>query len=335
LDALFQITQGQHHVFIVDDNFIGNKAAAKTLLRQMIVWSKAHGEPFGFNAQASIDLGQDLEMIDLLTEANFNEVCIGIESPDEEALKSAGKYQNLKHSLFESLTTINKNGLSTMASFIIGFDGEKKGVGERICTFVEKANIPQAVIHTLQAPPNTKLWKRLKKEGRLLEDEFDPEGFELRLNYIPTRPESEIIDEYVRTWEYLYEPSRYLARVYRSILDMRPTRRAMALEKGESLPEPVAPHANVKASQKRKDLMALLKIFWRQGIRAGYRMQFWKQLYSVHRKNPSRFKKYIVACALLEDFYKYRNAIREWQKLNAYELEGRDTGRPDEMGASF
>ena len=120
-------------LFICDDNFIGNKSHAKAILRKLIPWQESYGKPFGFWCQASVNLGKDIELIDMMTEANVHQVFVGIESPDTDVLERAHKYQNVRNSTLDMLHSLNKNGLGIVASFIIGFDGEKKGVGDRIC----------------------------------------------------------------------------------------------------------------------------------------------------------------------------------------------------------
>ncbi|MCA1959253.1 MAG: B12-binding domain-containing radical SAM protein, partial [Desulfomonile sp.] len=166
LEALYRLGW-RSEVFISDDNFVGSRAHALALLRQLIPWMKSHGEPFVFWTQASINLGRDLEMIDLMTEANFNTVFIGIESPDEEALSITGKHQNIRHSMLDSLDAINRNGLTVMASFVMGLDGERKGLDKRIISFVETSRVPAVLVNTLCAVPNTRLWNRLIEEKRL------------------------------------------------------------------------------------------------------------------------------------------------------------------------
>ena len=151
-------------VLISDDNFIGNPNHARAILTQLIPWMQAHGEPFGFWTQASVNLGQDREMIDLLTAANFSYIFLGVETPEPDLLRAAGKYQNLRNPLKDSLAAINANGLNMVASFIIGFDGEQSGAGDRIAEFVEELDIPIMMINILQPLPNTRLWERLEKE---------------------------------------------------------------------------------------------------------------------------------------------------------------------------
>ena len=145
LETLYRLGW-RREVFICDDNFIGNKDQARAILQQLIPWSKNHGEPFAFWTQTSVNLGQDVPLIDLLTEANFSHVLLGVETPETDLLKQAGKYQNLQNPLAESLGNINAHGLSMLASFIIGFDGEKTGTGDRICEFRGRVRHPHSSV---------------------------------------------------------------------------------------------------------------------------------------------------------------------------------------------
>ncbi len=254
LETLYRLGW-RREVFICDDNFIGNKDQARAILQQLIPWSKNRGEPFAFWTQTSVNLGQDVPLIDLMTEANFSHVLLGVETPEPDLLKQAGKYQNLQNPLAESLGNINAHGLSMVASFIIGFDGEKSGTGDRICEFAEECGIPIVLLALLQPLPNTRLWDRLSQEGRLLQGQTSGDFYDLSFNYQPTRPREEILAEFVRALDRLYDPSRYLARTYRYYLKMRPTRRALARRRGEKPaesrrpdnPEPAAVHPQAKA----------------------------------------------------------------------------------------
>jgi len=298
------------NVFICDDNFIGNRARARRILQKLTTWNRNRGQPFSFTTQVSVNLGQDPEMIDLMTAANFGEVFIGVESPDEDVLALNRKYPNIENPLVESLNNIVKNGLVILASFIIGFDGEKTGVDERICAFVEQTGIPFVMPNLLQAPPNTPLWQRLKREGRLIADRGTGDSTFTSLNYSPTRPESEIMKEYADAWEYLYEPSRYLARAYRYYLTMRPTRRAMAKAKGKPLSHD-GPKSKPPLRTLLRNLRALLLILYWQGIRPAYRRQFWRQLIGVWKQNPSRMMQYFSTCAMGENMFYMKSLVRK------------------------
>jgi radical SAM superfamily enzyme YgiQ (UPF0313 family) len=307
LETLYRLGW-RRQVFISDDNFIGNKEHARAILTRLIPWNKSRGEPFGFWTQTSVNLGQDIALIDLMTEANFNCVFLGVETPETEILSRSGKYHNLRQPLAESLVTINANGLSLVGSFIIGFDHEKTGAGDRIYEFVEECNIPAVMLNLLEVLPNTRLWDRLAREGRLLAGQTSGDFFDLSLNYLPTRPRQEILAEYVRALDRIYEPSGYLARAYRYYLNMRPTRRALDVKK----------RAKAKMSRfrlrpypdsKMKELRSLIILVWRQGIRPAYRWQFWRQLLGIYRHNPSRLKTYLISCAMGENFFSLRKQI--------------------------
>ena len=305
LELLFNLGW-RREVFICDDNFIGNQTHARALLNKLIPWMKSHGEPFSFWTQASANLGENMPLVDLLTAANFSNVFIGVESPDEAVLVGNRKYQNLKNPLGQALTNISANGLGVVPSFIMGFDQETKGAGDRICAFVAQHNLPAVMLNLLQALPNTALWDRLQQENRLTETGVSADMIDASFNFLPTRPASEIVAEYIRTVDYLYEPTKYLARAYRHFLAMRPTRSAAG--------KPKTPGHGKKKNRfpvhaRREDLLAMVKLCWRQGIVADYRWQFWRQLVGIYRQNPSRLAKYLTQCAIGENLFPIREEL--------------------------
>ncbi|MEM9539612.1 MAG: B12-binding domain-containing radical SAM protein [Cyanobacteria bacterium P01_E01_bin.42] len=281
-------------VFVVDDNFIGNKRNVKLLLKELAPWMKEKGYPFSLITEASVDLAQDDELLELMMAANFSAVFLGIETPDTDSLALTKKFQNTRNSLVEAVLKLNRTGLRVMAGFIIGFDGEKPGAGDRIINFVEATAIPFAMFSMLQALPNTALWDRLKKEGRLLEESKEVAGNQTNLmNFIPTRPIEDLAREYVRCFWELYEPSRYLGRVYRHHINMKPK-----------------PHKPKFKMPELIEVRALAIIIWRQGIKRDTRVQFWQQLFSIRKNNPRVFMSYIANCANLEHFIEYRQIVR-------------------------
>lgn len=282
-------------VFVVDDNFIGNKRNVKLLLRELDPWMKERGYPFSLITEASVDLAQDDELLELMIKANFSAVFLGIETPDTESLKVTKKFQNTRNSLVDSVLKLNHAGLRIMAGFIMGFDGEKPGAGDRIIQFVETTAIPFAMFSMLQALPNTALWTRLEKEGRLLEKNNNVAGNQTNLmNFVPTRPIEELAREYIRCFWELYEPHHYLGRTYRHHLNMKPK-----------------PHKKKFKMPELSELRALATIVWRQGIKRDTRVQFWRQLFSLLQKNPGVFLSYISTCANLEHFIEYREIVRD------------------------
>ncbi len=315
LETLYQLGW-RRVVFISDDNFIGNKKHARAILAPLTAWMKSHGEPFGFYTQASVNLGHDVEMIDLLTDANFNHVFLGVETPEPEILSRNQKYQNIKEPLGPSLDTIGANGLSMVASFIIGFDHEASGAGDRICDFVDKHNIPTVMLNLLQAPPHTRLWERLKQEGRLLDRQTTGDSYGLALNFIPTRPAAEIVGEYVDAIDRLYEPVAYLARSYRFYLNMRPTRQALGrVQEAKTAPLQIAKRFDSSLFKGGLEWKALLTSAWRQGIRAPHRWQYWRQLLGIYQHNPSRLRSYLAACVMGENLFPIRREIlQKWRE---------------------
>jgi len=176
-------------LFIVDDNFIGNQRNVKRFLRELIPWMQQHNYPFTFLTEASVNLAEDDELLQLMGKAGFYAVFLGIETPDQDSLAVTRKVQNTRNPLVEACAKINEAGLLIYAGFILGFDGERDGAGERIQTFIEATSIPQPMLGVLQALPNTALWERLKRENRLLDDSVHPTGDQNTLmNFVPTRP---------------------------------------------------------------------------------------------------------------------------------------------------
>ena len=258
-----------------------------------------------------MNLGQDPELIDLMTAVNLREVFIGIESPDENALQTSHKYHNIKNPLIESLHILTKNGIEVMGSFIIGLDGETKGAGERICAFMEQTSMPMAMLGVLQAFPHTSLWHRLEREGRLRRDAGDDAGTFSALNYEPDRPEAEIMQEYLEAWDYLYEPSRYLARAYRYYLAMRPVRRSQVVAEGHTLPKDRVPDQGMAWRRRLIEIKGFFKILWWQAVRPSTQRQFWTQMIGMWRRNPTRFIGYIATCAMGEDLFEIRRVVRK------------------------
>lgn len=279
-------------VFMVDDNFIGNKRNVKLLLKELKVWQAERQYPFKFTTEASVNLAEDQELMQLMVDCNFRSVFLGIETPDEDSLELTHKYQNNRNPLNEAVEKIIRSGLRVMAGFIIGFDGEKKGAGDRIANFVEETTIPTAMFSMLQVLPNTALWHRLKKEGRLLDKGANINQVTLT-NFIPTRPIEDIAREYVEAFWQLYDYEKFLDRTYRHFLIMgAPTTKSAA-----KMPSWI-------------ELRALLTIFWRQGIKRKTRWKFWHHLFSIRKHNPSLLISYIGNCAHIEHFYEYRHIVR-------------------------
>jgi len=159
---------GATQVFIVDDNFIGNKNLAKELLREIARWSREHDYPIDFNTEASLNVAQDEELLDLLRAAHFTTIFIGIESPRRASLLETGKTQNMRADLVESVRAIQAHGIQIQAGMIVGFDSDDSSIFEEQLHFIQEARIPVSMTGMLQAMPKTPLYARVVEEGRLL-----------------------------------------------------------------------------------------------------------------------------------------------------------------------
>jgi len=296
LNCLYELGW-RRSIFMVDDNFIGNKRNVKLFLKELQPWMVEHHYPFSFATEASVDLAQDQELMEQMVACNFGAVFLGIETPDETSLTLTQKHQNTRDSLSEAVHAITRTGLRVMAGFIIGFDGEAPGAGARIVKFVEHTSIPTALFSMLQALPDTALWHRLAKEVRLRSKSANINQTTL-MNFVPTRPLEEIAREYVEAFWQLYDPERFLDRTYRHF---RILGEATYPKKG-------------KASRKPIDwvtVRALLTICWKQGLFRKTRWQFWRNLANMFKYNPGGVSSYLSVCTQIEHFLEYRQIVRD------------------------
>ena len=320
LDALYRLGW-RRSVFLVDDNFIGNKRAVKALLAELHTWQRQHDYPFGFETEASVDLAADADLLTAMVACNFDAVFIGIETPDEDSLRLVRKHQNTRRALIDSVETLTRSGLRVMAGFIVGFDNEQPGAGRRIIRFIEDTAIPTALISLMQALPNTALWQRLEREGRL---RADGDGNQTTLmNFLPTRPVNEVAAEYVQAFTDAYEPTRYLDRTYRYFLRLGP---------------PVQARRNTRVSGWRgllrwtrdrvREVRALAIVCWRQGVRRATRRRFWHHLIAIAVRKPHLLPQYVTVCAHNEHFLEYRSLVSTEITAQAEVFLAREAQRP-------
>jgi len=301
LQALYDLGW-RRSIFLVDDNFIGNKRNAKLLLPAMRDWLSERGYPFSFATEASVDLAADDDLLQLMAECRFESVFLGIETPDEASLSVAGKHQNTRSSLEDAVDHITSYGIRVMAGFIIGFDGELAGAGDRIVRFVSLTGIPAAMMGMLQALPNTGLWHRLEKEGRLIQEKADAKGVNQTnlLNFVPTRPIREIAHEYVQAFCELYEPNAYIDRVTHYYLKMGKPRWHSFYKSEKS---------DISRLPSLTDIRALSIVIWRQGVKRNTRFRFWKSLATIAMRNPQLLEQFLVVLAHNEHFQEYRGVV--------------------------
>ena len=206
-----QVKLGARMIFLVDDNFIGNKKLAKGILRAIIKWQHDHGYPVAFFTEASLDLAEDDELLQLMAEAGLISVFIGIESPDEEALRETKKYQNVRGSLLDRVHKVQAAGLEVYAGMIVGFDSDDSTVFDRQYAFLNEARVIGAMAGMLSAIPKTPLYARLEAEGRL--DNAAADDPNVATNVIPLKMTvEEMRDGWLDLMVRLYSADNYFER---------------------------------------------------------------------------------------------------------------------------
>ena len=221
LDSLY--SQGwRGDVFLVDDNFIGNKAKLKKeILPTMIEWMERNNHPFAFNTEASIDLSDDDELMQLMVKAGFDSVFVGIETPNEESLAECNKVQNKNRDLVACVRKIQGSALCVTGGFIVGFDNDPPSIFEKLSAFIQESRIVTAMVGLLNAPRNTKLYQRLADEGRLLRD-VSGDNTDFSINFIPKMDYGALMRGYERILKSIYSPEPYYKRVREFLRDYKP-----------------------------------------------------------------------------------------------------------------
>ncbi|MFQ5670156.1 MAG: B12-binding domain-containing radical SAM protein [Acidobacteriota bacterium] len=275
-------------IFFVDDNFIGNKKAVRTVLPEIAAWRKQNGSRFEFYTEASINLADDLPLVDMMTEAGFTSVFIGIETPSPESLKETRKIQNLKRDMADQVHSIMRRGLDVWAGFILGFDNDGPDIFDRMIEFIHRAAIPYAMIGILGALPNTPLFKRLKQEGRL-RPEFRGDQFGLT-NVITRLPAEQMVAGYRRVLESLYNPDAFFRRCRRNLARWTP----------------------VPGGARRllvQDLRAAWRAMKTQGFLGPYRGAYWSFLQWVIRHHPAKLGRAIAQAAAGHHYITYTQEV--------------------------
>jgi len=225
MQALYDLNY-RGRLFLVDDNFIGNKKNVKKFLPDLIVWMKEHDYPFWLYTEASVNLADDDELLEMLSEAGFTMIFVGIETPSMESLKETQKTQNMTGDLLSKVHKVQAAGMEVMGGFIIGFDNDTEDIFRAQIEFITRARIDSAMIGILTALPRTQLWDRLQREGRLLGDSTgDHFGM---TNFVTRLPQDKLLTGYSDILATLYSPANHFARLYNSI-DAIPLKRSPLL----------------------------------------------------------------------------------------------------------
>jgi len=212
LDHLYE-SKWRGDVFFVDDNFIGNRRfLKKELLPAITSWMHARDFPFAFYTEVSINLADDEELLNLMVSSGFKSVFVGIETPSEEGLVECSKNQNKNRDLLSSVREIQNKGIQVMAGFIVGFDSDTPSIFARQIEFIQKSGIVSAMVGLLNAPKKTRLYERLSKENRIMED-MSGDNTDFSMNFLPKMNKDELLHGYRNILQGIYSYKPYYERV--------------------------------------------------------------------------------------------------------------------------
>ncbi len=256
-------------VFIVDDNFIGNKKRVRELLRALTAWRERTHPEVGFLTEASINLADDPELLGLMVAAGFKKVFVGLETPVAESLDECRKVQNSGRDLVEAVRTIQRSGLQVMGGFIVGFDSDPLDVFRRQFDFIQRSGVVTAMVGLLTALPQTRLYARLAREGRMLADSVGNNTSAV-LNFVPKLDRAALLRGYRDLMRSLYAPDNYYRRVRAFLATWQPR----------------GPRLHLAPS----DVRALLESLWMLGVRDRGRLAFWRLFWATLLVRPRKFR---------------------------------------------
>ena len=262
-------------VFIVDDNFIGNRSKLKKeMLPALIDWSEKHKYPFSFITEVSINLADDDELIDLMVRAGFNSAFIGIETPNDESLAECGKSQNQHRNTLESIKKLHKKGIAVSGGFIVGFDHDTSSIFEKQIRFIQNSGIVTAMVGLLNAPIGTRLFNRLKSENRITQNRITGNNMDTLINFIPKMNYQKLVEGYKKIVTTIYSPKEYFERV-RTFLNT------------------YSPQGN-SAGLSLIHIFAFFKAVWKLGLVERGRRFFWKLMFITVFKYPKKLSKAVT-----------------------------------------
>lgn len=291
LDALYH-RGWRGSVFIVDDNFIGNKGKLKKeVLPAIIDWMELRRHPFKLYTEVSINLADDDELMTLMVRAGFDQVFVGIESPNEESLAECSKLQNRNRDLIANVRKIQRAGLEVQAGFIVGFDKDPAAIFERLIAFIQESGIVTAMVGLLNAPAGTRLYRRLEQEGRIL-NAVTGDNTDFSINFVPKMNTDTLVNGYRRILGTIYAPKHYYARVRKFLQEYQPPR---------------AKRSRLKFMHVR----AMARSIVRLGIIGRERYQYWKLFFWSLVRRPRLFP---LAITLSIYGFHFRQVFRRHEK---------------------
>ncbi|MGV8049328.1 MAG: B12-binding domain-containing radical SAM protein [Anaerolineaceae bacterium] len=283
LDSLYQ-RGWRRNIFIVDDNFIGNRQVLKEeLLPALIEWRKGKKGCL-FITEASINLSDDDQLIDMMVKAGFTQVFIGIETPDEESLAECHKSQNRHRDLVSSIQKLQSLGLQVMGGFIVGFDNDDERIFNRQIEFIQRSGIVTAMVGLLQAPTGTVLYQRMLREGRLSKQAYSGDNVDGESNIIPVMSPQKLKEGYHKILDSIYSAKTYTERVISFLKTYNPRQHAVTLQ--------------------WQEILALFRSIWELGIKGKDRRYYWKLFFWALFHQPKKFPLAITFSIYGYHFYK-------------------------------
>jgi radical SAM superfamily enzyme YgiQ (UPF0313 family) len=256
-------------VFIVDDNFIGNKKRVKELLATLVEWRRRTRPAMGFLTEASVNLADEDELLELMVRAGFKKVFVGLETPVAASLVECRKVQNSRRDLVDAVHAIQRAGLEVMGGFIIGFDSDPFDVFHRQFEFIQRAGVVTAMVGLLTALPQTRLYARLAREGRMLTETIG-NNTAAALNFVPRLNRGRLLNGYRELMRSLYAPENYYRRVSAFLATWQPR----------------GPRLRLAGS----DIRALARSLWTLGVRGHGRLAFWRLFWATLLARPRKFR---------------------------------------------
>jgi radical SAM superfamily enzyme YgiQ (UPF0313 family) len=291
LEAVYQ-SGWRGSLFLVDDNFIGNKNKLKSeTLPALIDWSEKHKHPFAYFTEVSINLVDDEELMQMLSQAGFSRVFIGIETPNEASLNECNKNQNKDRDLVSAVKIIQNHGMEVMGGFIVGFDNDPASIFKTQINFIQKSGIVTAMVGLLNAPKGTRLYHRLKGENRLLGDEFTGDNMDYSLNFVPKMNRERLINGYKTVLNTIYAPKQYYERI-------------------KTLLKEYKPRSKTEISRANwHHVQGLINCMWFLGIREKGRRYYWRLFASTLVTKPRSFPTFVTLAVY---GYHFRRVIRKY-----------------------
>ena len=305
LECMLEQPSHPQTIYFVDDNFIGNRKAARDLLPHLVEWQKRRGFPLTFACEATLNISKQTELLKLMQAASFVNVFAGIETPDIEALKRMHKEQNATLPMMDSIRTLNSYGMEVTSGIIMGLDTDTDSSADQLIEFIEQSKIPVLTINLLHALPKTPLWDRLQRANRITDDPT------LESNVRFLRPYEDVVASWRRAIAHAYDPERLFDRFWHQVEQTYVHRRNPS------------GRGRLTFANLRMGAVLAWRLLFKVGIRSDYRHHFW-------RAAKHAFKHRQIDAIMGMGFVSYhlirftREALRGEQNASFYSTHERD-----------